>query len=257
MRFNALARCAGACYTQNVAELFGALLLVLVGCRAALPASTPSSHIRRVAQDSLSFASPPAERFGRTPPLRLIYYILPDDTFYDQDREAIARQVHLIQEFYGHFGLEIPTEDHVYEVRASTDGWLARDFYGIIDQLVADHLYARGRTVVFADFDAGLGSQDEMALTSITSPRVHFRECPRNHDGRTPWWCGRQPDAHPGGCVHEVGHLLGLKHPDFGWGPRTVMGDHWQLGRDPRLGLLPADIEILKRRYWSAKETGK
>lgn len=225
---------------------------------ASSPAAVPQSRSFPLAKkgemyESLTFSSTPVPRFGRTPPLRLIYYILPDDAFSDENRGAIRRQVRRIQDFYAHFGLEVPVEDRVYEVRASTDDPLTRSFYGIMDILVERGLYEAGRTVVLTDFDIGRGGKDQMALTSINSLKVDHRVCPGGK-GRA-WWCGRPLSAHRGACVHEVGHLLGLDHPSELQGVGnawTVMGDHWRFGDDPRTGLLPGEIDILRRRFGPA-----
>lgn len=232
--------------------LVGALLLAALRCDAALVLPAGSFRVSLPPQQtSLLFSSAATPRFGRLPPLRLIYYVLRDDAFNDEDRDAIKRQVLSIQEFYGHHGLEIPTEGHVYEVRARADGPQAgdyRDFFEIQEVLESKGLYAPGRTVVFAAFDTGFGSSDGMALTVINSQRVSLRECPAGQ-GKA-WWCGRPLAAHRGGSVHEVGHLLGLAHPEFRYQKiLTVMGDHWRLGNDPRTGLLPTEIEHLRRRY--------
>lgn len=230
---------------------------------AAPPLILPSSHLSPLtvdpqpqsfplakngeARESLTFSSVPIPRFGRTPPLRLIYYILPDDAFVNEDRDAIRRQVRRIQDFYDHFGLEVAVEDRVYEVRASTDAPLSRSFYGVMDLLMERGVYAAGRTVVFTDFDVGRGGKDQMALTSVNSLKVDHRVCPGGKG--LAWWCGRPLSDHRGGCVHEVGHLFGLEHPSSAQNPFTVMGDHWKFGNDPRTGLLPSEIDILKRRF--------
>lgn len=223
--------------------ILAALLLATSRCAASFRVDASSS-----ARPELNLSSGQAIPFGSTPPLRLIYYIQRDDAFNDEDRDAVNRQIRLIREFYGRFGLEVITEDRVHEVRARVAGHEARSYGEIERHLDSLGLYAPGRTVVFADFDIGLGSVGRMALTVINDQRVDRRECP-DGKGRA-WWCGKPLSAHRGGCVHEVGHLLGLSHPEHGYENHlTVMGDHWRLGNDPGTGLLASEVEILKQRY--------
>lgn len=110
--------------------------------------------------------------------------------------------------------------------------------------LQRERLYREDATVVFADFDAGLGGG--MALTTINDENTARRECPRSHGGKSPWWCGKSEDAHWGGILHEVGHMLGLRHPESS---RSIMGAHWRFLRDPAVGLLPGEAESLSRRF--------
>lgn len=209
----------------------------------------------------LKFNAPRRQIFGRTETMRLVYYATSEYQFDDLDRAAIQRQIRLIQDFYRYFGLEIPVENRVYEVRAGTDS--ARypegqyDYHYIQNLLRKERLYVSGRTIVFAGFDVGLGGN--MALTTINDPNTRSRECPRGHSGKTPWWCGHPESEHWGGIVHEVGHMLGLAHPaDHSAAARSessddaelsVMGRHWRFLKDPSVGLLPQEIEQLYRRF--------
>ena len=193
--------------------------------------------------------------FGRVPPLRLVYYVTADERFEEEDRISIIRQFRIIRDFYLRFGLEIPAEERVYEVRAGgmANQRDARSFNYVKQLLKLEGIYARGRTLVFTSFDAGLGASGDMAMTLINDRRTLERECPAGR--RLAWWCGLPESQHQGGGVHEVGHLLGLKHPKHDAG-LTIMGEHWRLGSDSRTGLLPEEIDFLRGRY-GAKRTGE
>lgn len=253
----------------------GVLLSILSAAPLAAepaPAKTPSFAVREPAEPiPLKLSSPRLAAWGRAPKLRLIYYLTDGQTPNDLDRQTILRELRLIKDFYAHYGLILTNEDSVYEVQghAQKDIPSERDYHDIAHALARRNLLLPYRTIVFATFDVGLGR--EMALTGLNDANVAKLECPRAGKGSA-WWCGRPEAAHWGGSVHEVGHMLGLAHPDeytasspyaFAGGTRTyvydkadaessVMTRHDLFFRHPDNGLLPHEIDLLYRRYHDA-----
>jgi hypothetical protein len=220
----------------------------------------------------LKLSSPRLEPWGHTPKLRLIYYVADGQTPNDLDRRTILRELKLIEDFYAHYGLSGRHEDVVYEVQGRAQKDLPVEQYGyyyIKKALERRWLLVPYRTIVFTTFDVGLGA--EMALTGLNDANTAKVECPRAEKGYA-WWCGRPEAAHWGGSVHEVGHMLGLAHPDeytaespyvFSTGTGTYVYDeadaekavmirHDRFFRHPDNGLLPHEIDLLYHRYHDA-----
>lgn len=233
--------------------------------QASFPVSAPQDPLE------LALASPRLPDWGRTPPLRLIYYAAGNARLNDLDRRTILRELKLIKDFYAHYGLTIQYEDRVHEVQGTTPKDLPAEQYDyrfIKKELSRRKLLIPRRTIVFTTFDVGLGA--DMALTGLNNRNTAKLECPRPDRGDA-WWCGRPEDAHWGGSVHEVGHMLGLAHPydytpaapySFSTGGsfvfderdarRTVMMRHDLFFRNPDNGLLPHDVDLLYAKYRDA-----
>lgn len=251
-----------------------ALLLAATLCRplgaaapepAGFPASAPEDPLE------LRLDAPKTAVWGRTPPLRLIYYAAGNARLNDLDRRTILRELKLIRDFYDHYGLALQYEERVYEVQGETPKDLPAkqyDYYFIKKELSRRKLLVPRRTIVFTTFDVGLGA--DMALTGLNNRHTAKLECPRPGRGNA-WWCGRPEAAHWGGSVHEVGHMLGLKHPydytadapyAFSTGGsfvfdkrdalRSVMMRHDLFFRHPDNGLLPHDVDLLYLKYRDA-----
>lgn len=233
--------------------------------RASFPASAPEDPLE------LKLAAPKTAVWGRTPPLRLIYYAAGNASLNELDRRTILRELKLIRDFYAHYGLAIQYEDRVYEVQGTTPKDLPAeqyDYYYIKKELSRRKLLVPRRTIVFTTFDVGLGA--DMALTGLNNRNTAKLECPRPDRGDA-WWCGRPEAAHWGGSVHEVGHMLGLAHPyeytadapySFSTGGsfvfekrdarRSVMMRHDLFFINPDNGLLPHDVDLLYGKYRDA-----
>lgn len=241
--------------------------------RAAAEASisqTPSFPVAEPqARIPLKLGSPRLAAWGHTPTLRLIYYVADGQTPNDLDRRTILRELRLIEDFYAHYGLIVRHENVVYEVQGRAKKDLPVEqfgYYYIMKALQRRKLLLPRRTIVFTTFDVGLGA--EMALTGLNDSNTAKVDCPRAEKGYA-WWCGRPESAHWGGSVHEVGHMLGLAHPDeytveapyvFSDGTRTYVWDeadaersvmirHDRFFRHPDNGLLPHEIDLLFRCY--------
>jgi hypothetical protein len=253
-----------------------AVFLLQAAASAALePAagSTPSFAVREPADPiPLTLSSPRLAAWGHTPKLRLIYYATDGQAPNDLDRRTILRELRLIKDFYFHYGLIVTTEDMVFELRADSPNESSakqHSYHAIMDDLQRRQLLIARRTIVFTTFDVGLGA--EMALTGLNDANVAKLECPRPGKGFA-WWCGRPEAAHWGGSVHEVGHMLGLSHPDvytstspyvFSGGAGTYVYDqadaekslmirHDLFFRHPDNGLLPHEIDLLYHQYHDA-----
>lgn len=216
----------------------------------------------------LKLSSAPIPSWGRTPRLRVVYYVTKDQAPNDLDRATIMRELKLIRDFYAHYGLAVEYEDRVHEVLGEAAADLPAeqyDYYFIKKTLERRGLLLNRRTIVFTTFDVGLGAH--MALTGLNNANTARVECPRKEKGSA-WWCGRPESAHWGGSVHEVGHMFGLVHPsDFtkeapyrfaGGGEyvyskddavKSVMKRHDRFFRHPDNGLLPHEVDSLERRF--------
>jgi len=252
--------------------LLAVVALLLSRALGAAPAES-ARFLVGVPDDPLELvlAAPKLAVWGRTPPLRLIYYAHGNATLNDLDRKTIQRELKLIRDFYAHYGLVIQYEDRVHEVQGNTPKDLPveqYDYYFIKKELERRKLLVPRRTIVFTTFDVGLGA--DMALTGLNNSNTAKFECPRPERGNA-WWCGRPEAAHWGGSVHEVGHMLGLTHPydytaaapySFSTGglfvfdkrdaARSVMMRHDLFFRDPDNGLLPHDVDLLYGKYRDA-----
>lgn len=249
----------------------GLLLSLLVAAPAR--SKPPSFAVREPERPiPLKLSSPSLKTWGHVPAMRLIYYVAEGQAPNDLDRETIRREVRLIKDFYSHYGLVLDTEETVYEILGHDRKELRAapfSYHAVLKALEEEHLLLPHRTIVFTTFDVGLG--DEMALTGLNDANTAKLECPRPGKGFA-WWCGRPEAAHWGGSVHEVGHMLGLAHPDeytaaspydFSGGTRTYVYDksdaersvmirHDRFFRHRDNGLLPHEIDLLYRRYHDA-----
>lgn len=238
------------------------LLIAVQASAATFPITAPAEPLE------LKLSVPALPEWGRTPPLRVIYYVTKDQTPNDLDRATIMRSLELIRAFYAHYGLAIEYEDVVHEVlgKAPLDLPVEQFDYSYIKKaLTTLGLLVPRRTIVFTTFDVGLGA--EMALTGLSNANTAKADCPREGKGSA-WWCERPEKDHWGGCVHEVGHMFGLAHPsDFTEkapyrfidgrayvfsrddGVKSVMKRHDRFFRHPDNGLLPHEVDVLKRRF--------
>ncbi len=242
------------------------------------PVLEPRSPIR------FRLDAPREKLFARTTPMRLIYYLPEPAKPSQEDRDTILQQIRLIRDFYRHFGLDVRMESEVYElhgesVAATEYSEGVYDYYFVADLLKEHGLFKPRATIVFSASDQWLGG--EYAFTIINNERLERRECPINHAGINPWWCGWPMEARWGGVLHEVGHMLGLPHPDWftdkrpfrfpprkecgpqgaeeggegcieefvyqeAFGGSSVMRAHWDFSRLPQVGLLPHEVQMLK-----------
>ena len=196
--------------------------------------------------------APARERFGRTPKMRLIYYVPPGREADDEDRRTILKQIKLIRDFYRYFGLDVPMEKTVVELHGERTVHPkyrrgAYDYDYVVDLLQRRRLFVPNATIVFSNSDQGLGGA--IAFTIVNDSHLVALDCPVNHSGDKPWWCARGAPARWGGILHEVGHMLGLPHPPEGREAETVMGAYWDFSTNPKTGLSPDDLAKLKANY--------